>query len=768
MRPSRELLLTGLTTATIALALSSWTRVVDGLGDALGPLVAIAVLVAATGAALRLASAPRWVTGVVPLALAWSVVSLRLAHSPIPLRHTARLRLEDAFLAAGNAAARSAPPVPVLAGVLAFVLCGAAAAFVLGDFLARTLQLPALGGLVLLAVLTVPISIVGSQEGIAGAARTGVSPVLFALVVAGYLAQIVIAEGDRLNRWGRQLDPAGSRGPEDRGRATPRTVTNTVAVGGAATALALAVPLLIPTMHLHLQGIGAGSGGGRITVTNPMVDVRRNLVQGADVPLVRVRTDDPDPSYLRIAVLARFTSNQWSAGDRSIPRDHQAQGAIPIPGLATSTPIRSYDYHISITPTFASLWLPTPAPISTISASGDWRYDASTEDFVAASQGLTTAGLSYSAVRAAPDLSASLLDGLTVGDGQVPALFTQLPPDLPKLVSDLAERVTRNAATPFDKAVALQDWFRDTGNFSYSTETALGSGTNDLVRFLTPGSGGRTGYCQQFAAAMAAMARTLGIPSRVAVGFLAPQKQSDGSWIYSSHDMHAWPELYFAGAGWVRFEPTPAEAGTVIPGYAHNASAQPEVPQTQPGASAPAQPNLGLSGKPRATTAQPTGPAAVATTLHHHVARWVALGVLLVLVAAGLTLPRTVRRSRRRTRLRGSAEDAWTEVRDTAIDLGIPWADDVSPRTSRLLLERYVGTHEGHVALDRLLDAVERERYAAEPVSISAEDVRAALTGLEEGEGPDVVRRAAWWPRSVVRRQRARTAAPAHLLDRVG
>ncbi|HEU4568822.1 MAG TPA: DUF3488 and transglutaminase-like domain-containing protein, partial [Marmoricola sp.] len=521
------------------------------------------------------------------------------------------------------------------------------------------------------------------------------------------------------------------------------------------------------TLHLHIDGIGAGSGSGRITVTNPMVDVRRNLVQGADIPLVNVQTDDPDPSYLRIAVLARFTSNQWSAGDRSIPRDHQAEGAIPIPGLAPGTPLTTYDYRISITPTFSSRWLPTPAPINLISAGGDWRYDTSTEDFVAASEGLTTAGISYSAVRALPDLTASLLDGLNVGIGQVPALYTELPPDLPKLVSDLAAKVTRSADTPFAKGVALQDWFRNAGNFTYSIETPLGSGTNDLARFLSPGAGGRTGYCQQFAATMAAMARTLGIPSRVAVGFLAPAKQSDGSWVYSSHDMHAWPELYFAGAGWVRFEPTPAAAGTVIPDYAHNAAAQPQIPQTQPGATSSGQPNGGPTSKPRATTQEPSAAPTAATALQHHLGRWVVLGIVLAMLVAGMAFPGTVRRRRRRARLRGSAEEAWAEVRDTAIDLGIPWADDVSPRTSRMLLERYVGNHDGHVALDRLLDAVERERYAATPVPLGADEVRAAVTGLEEGQPPQVVRHATWWPRSVVRRRRPKPA-PEHLLDRVG
>ena len=77
----------------------------------------------------------------------------------------------------------------------------------------------------------------------------------------------------------------------------------------------------------------------------------------------------------------------------------------------------------------------------------------------------------------------------------------------------------------------------------------------------------RVGYCEQFAASMAIMARVIGIPSRVAVGFLEPDKATNGSWEFSAHDLHAWPELYFPGSGWVRFEPTPQDRATEVPGY---------------------------------------------------------------------------------------------------------------------------------------------------------------------------------------------------------
>ncbi|WGL53850.1 DUF3488 and transglutaminase-like domain-containing protein [Nocardioides sp. BP30] len=765
MRASRDFLLTLLTAATVLLAIASWSRITVGISHAMAAIVLTGAVVVVAGWGLRLTRTPRWVIPLVQLALAWSVVSIRLTRAPVPLRHVPRLRLEDAFLAAGDTVAHSAPPVPVVQGVLPFVLCGAALAFVVADLLAHTLRLPAVAGLVLLTVLAVPISVVSSEVGITGAARSGVSPWLFALVVAGWLTQVVVTEGDRLERWGRHLDDEPP-GPQ----VSTRSLTGTVAVGGTATVLALVVPLAVPTMHVRLDGFGGGAGSGHVTVTNPMVDVRRNLVQGQDVPLVQVRTDDPDPGYLRIAVLTRFTATQWSAGDRSIPKTQDSHGAVPIAGLSPQTPVTTHRYSISVNPDFDSRWLPTPAPIDAIEAAGDWRYDTNTDDFVAVGKGLTTAGLDYTAVKSEPDLTAAELDDASSALGQVSATYTDQPADLPSIVSQLAQKVTRDAdaTTPLEQAVALQSWFRDSGEFTYSTATDLGSGATDLARFLGTGPDSKTGYCQQFAAAMAAMARTLGIPSRVAVGFLSPTRESDGSYVYSSHDMHAWPELYFAGAGWVRFEPTPA-SGTVVPSYAHAPSAVTPEPSTAPSASASAQPRTAQTAKPRANAQQNAGEKSSPIPLtDHHTWRWVALGALIAVLAALVALPGAVRRRRRRTRLRsGSAEEAWSEMRDTAIDLGIPWADGVSPRATRQLLDRYLGTHDGYVALDRLVEAVERERYAATSDPFDRQVLTDVLHGLEQGEPARAVRRAAWWPRSVLRGRRD-TGSADRTMDRVG
>ena len=73
----------------------------------------------------------------------------------------------------------------------------------------------------------------------------------------------------------------------------------------------------------------------------------------------------------------------------------------------------------------------------------------------------------------------------------------------------------------------------------------------------------RRGLCEQFASTFAVMARTLGIPSRVAVGFTPGELNGDGSYSVFGKNAHAWPEVWFDGIGWVDFEPTPPGA---VPG----------------------------------------------------------------------------------------------------------------------------------------------------------------------------------------------------------
>jgi transglutaminase-like putative cysteine protease len=128
-------------------------------------------------------------------------------------------------------------------------------------------------------------------------------------------------------------------------------------------------------------------------------------------------------------------------------------------------------------------------------------------------------------------------------------------------VWDVAKDVTRGASTPYEATLAIERFFRTRGGFRYE-ERPPRSSQPPLVDFV---AGHRAGYCQHFAGAMALMLRMLGVPARVAVGFTSG-RWADGVWDVADSDAHAWVEAWFAGYGWVTFDPTPGR-GTLTAGY---------------------------------------------------------------------------------------------------------------------------------------------------------------------------------------------------------
>ena len=118
-----------------------------------------------------------------------------------------------------------------------------------------------------------------------------------------------------------------------------------------------------------------------------------------------------------------------------------------------------------------------------------------------------------------------------------------------------ARRVVGAATTQYAAVLALESWFRQRGGFRYDESPPKTDGP-PLVAFVART---KAGYCQHYAGAMALMLRMLGVPARVAVGF-GSGKLDDGKWLVTDHDAHAWVEVWFAGQGWVPFDPTPGRA----------------------------------------------------------------------------------------------------------------------------------------------------------------------------------------------------------------
>jgi hypothetical protein len=330
--------------------------------------------------------------------------------------------------------------------------------------------------------------------------------------------------------------------------------------------------------------------------------------------------------------------------------------------------------------------------------------------------------------------------------------------------------VTRGVDGPFAQAEALQRWFRT--QFRYSLAPGQGDGIETLERFVTTE---KVGYCEQFAAAMALMARSLDIPARVAVGFLRPEQGEDGTWIYRGTDMHSWPELYFEGIGWVRFEPTPASYSGEAPVYedvSESETATATLPQNT--RTLEEDPRTAADDAAATTTAGDDGPGA----------GQVLLSLLGVALLAGLAAaPRALRSARRRYRWRQTevasptrlpvAEAAWRELTDTALDLGVEVDDSATLRTAgRGLRARVDDTATAVDALNRLVVDAERSRFAPagsrEPRSAESAqaDVHEVVARLAAGRTGGQRWRATWLPASLLRRdvlqqpKRTRRGAP--------
>jgi hypothetical protein len=263
--------------------------------------------------------------------------------------------------------------------------------------------------------------------------------------------------------------------------------------------------------------------------------------------------------------------------------------------------------------------------------------------------------------------------------------YLSLPSDVPPVVLGTARSVTAGSTLPYDQARALRDYFRS--QFTYDPTVRLGDDESAMVQFLST----HKGFCVQFAATYAVMARALGIPSRLAVGF-TPGTKRGGVYHVTNLDAHAWPEVWLAGIGWTDlFDPTPR---TSDPG-ASARPAEPPVSASRPTATpttVPATPTPSPAGGGAGPTPTP-GPAPNRVTVSRpgptsglSALGWVAviLGLAAVGVVAAL-LAATVRRARRRARRRAAADPAeqvagaWAEALDGLRAARVAWPASLTP-----------------------------------------------------------------------------------------
>ena len=133
--------------------------------------------------------------------------------------------------------------------------------------------------------------------------------------------------------------------------------------------------------------------------------------------------------------------------------------------------------------------------------------------------------------------------------------YLQLPQNFSPRIQELAKEITKDAATPYEKSLAITQYLRQ--NIKYAETIEAPPRNRDALEWILFNS--KEAYCLYYASAEALMLRSVGVPARMAVGFA--QGERDGNkYIVRRYNAHAWPEVYYPDIGWVEFEPTAGQA----------------------------------------------------------------------------------------------------------------------------------------------------------------------------------------------------------------
>jgi transglutaminase-like putative cysteine protease len=614
----------------------------------------------------------------------------------------------------------------------ALTLLSTAGVYVIAVFvevLVFRLRRPVAAGLPLLALFLVPTAMAPKGAALA-----------FAVAAVGYLG-LLLAEGrDRARSWGRRLsgidvldDVADVSHVARVGRR----------IGTAAIGLALCVPVALPSVGdgIFTGGGGVfgnkGDGGRTVTEINPIVRIQAQLLDKHITELFTVRTDSPE--YLRLTPLNDFDGSSWVFEKLEVGSDHKVGSSRPVRTPkelgAVTTETARYEMHVGA---LAVHWLPLPYVPSVVDISGDWRW----EDVGLAvySTRQTSQDKTFTVTSRLPHPTADQLRA----PGTIPdsiKRFLTVPKQTPPLALEVMHTITDGKATPYDKAFALNEYFFSKGGFEYTLDVPGGNSKDALTAFLE----NKKGYCEQFAAAMAYLSRLAHIPARVVVGFTPGHRRNDGTYVVTNQDAHAWPELYFPGTGWVRFEPTPRTGYVVRPPYTQdtpnvNDPSTPSdgTPGVTPTPSASPRPNPNQRPLPEDQPELGAPPDAAAGGRRGNGGVPV-LPLLLTLALCAAVTPSVVAAFVRRHRRRAASDHvgrihvAWAELADAAEDAGWAMRAADSPRAAgrRLVAD---GSLAGPAAdeVSRLALAEERARYArtAPPVdglAASVVTVRRAL-----------------------------------------
>ena len=308
-------------------------------------------------------------------------------------------------------------------------------------------------------------------------------------------------------------------------------------------------------------------------VLSPLVDIQSRLIDQPDVEVFRVQS--PTSDYWRLTSLDVFEGETWISRGSFGDADGGLETNLPN-GLSIENVEQNFDISA-----LAQIWLPAAyEPTEVLNAPEDieLEYEADSGTLIVNRETEDSDGLQYTLLSRVPLRDAAGVEAIRNAGSNIPDEIASRYLDLPENFSPrtvaLAESVIADAGaeTQYDKALALQNFFRDPTLFSYSLDVQPGHNTSEIENFLFEV---HAGYCEQFAGSYAAMARAIGLPSRVAVGFTPGDfDEATSTYVVTGKHAHAWPEVWLDGVGWLRFEPTPGRGGPGDEAYTGQAEAQ--------------------------------------------------------------------------------------------------------------------------------------------------------------------------------------------------
>ena len=462
-----------------------------------------------------------------------------------------------------------------------------------------------------------------------------------------------------------------------------RAGTTVMTLGALAGAVAVVGALVVgPALPgadadplIDVRGVGPRDRSYR--VEPPLARIGEDFVGRGRVEVFTVRS--PTEDYWRVAALDRYESTNGGQWTLAAQGNDEVQDGLHAP--VDSTMLRQ-EFHIT---GLADRWLPAAYEPVVVEGGDDPLVVKASSTLVSNRSDVSDLTYTVGSRQPPTTLNTAQVDGTNAPLPAEMRGYTRLPADFPAEVRDTALAITAGASTPYDRARALEQFFLDPSQgFHYSLDVDLGpdaQSQNAITQFLQS----RTGFCVQFASSFTAMARAAGLPARVAVGY-TPGRYDSISNLYrvTSEDAHAWGEVWLAGVGWTRFEPTPDSdlpGGSRLPGGARvttpSAPTTPTPATSTPVGSAPA---TSAASAPRGTAQVDIDAPAAGRGRGGFTFDWkIAMALLsgAILGGAGVAVAIILAKRRRRGRRRddpdpaGAISGAWEEVLDRLGEAGV-------------------------------------------------------------------------------------------------